>query len=613
MTAIRRSVSAENVRFDPAGTIAATNVQDAIEEVASEAGTGGGGGGGVRTSFFLDSSTSIGGTSFVLDGTTDINVGVGTTLLVSAYTTRAELLAVTSIASATIGCAAMRQAHTAGDIILVIQPEDYVTPPMFGCAGGTTDDYLPLQRAILETTNLIRRLGFTAGITGAMFRSSVPVGVPSSSQWRDIGIKTHSSFTMTDPDGALVMLSQTGVLVTGTASTNVLSGISTSGPGGYSEVNHTKIMFNAPYGETLPGGITAGKVYYIRTTPTTSTFTISATRGGAELDITSDGTAWAYHMIDELSRVYWNDIRIEVGIADVNGVLLNLQQPAYVRNIRLEMNTICTVRTYGMIVGGQIGYIDNIEAVPNYNCTGVLVTGSGIRIRGLNSTGHGNGTGAVGIEFNSCDNGGVSDLWTESVDVGVLISSGRGISIGPGWLAAPASSTAPALKVASATASYDCGNLRLGSGGYRVLEDTERGIILNSYGATDANSCTDETYMCPGFSQLGTIGFLFDMPPKFKNRNTVWVIANYSAKYIDENINVSSNTGSRTITLPTAVGWIGHQFRIGHYEFSGANTCTVVPAGGQNIDGAANLVIPQGGTATLVSDGGQWQISAERA
>lgn len=42
-------------------------------------------------------------------------------------------------------------------------------------------------------------------------------------------------------------------------------------------------------GGVLPGGVVEGTVYFILTVPTADTFTISATSGGATIDITSDG------------------------------------------------------------------------------------------------------------------------------------------------------------------------------------------------------------------------------------------------------------------------------------------------------------------------------------
>lgn len=41
---------------------------------------------------------------------------------------------------------------------------------------------------------------------------------------------------------------------------------------------------------TLPAGISSGTTYYVKTTPTTTTFTLSTSEGGSELNITSDGS-----------------------------------------------------------------------------------------------------------------------------------------------------------------------------------------------------------------------------------------------------------------------------------------------------------------------------------
>jgi hypothetical protein len=41
---------------------------------------------------------------------------------------------------------------------------------------------------------------------------------------------------------------------------------------------------------TLPAPLVAGTDYYVKTVPSTTTFTISATKGGATLDITTTGT-----------------------------------------------------------------------------------------------------------------------------------------------------------------------------------------------------------------------------------------------------------------------------------------------------------------------------------
>lgn len=50
-------------------------------------------------------------------------------------------------------------------------------------------------------------------------------------------------------------------------------------------------------GLALPGNITEGTVYFVKTVPTADTLTISTTDGGTTLDITSDGQGLAYKVI----------------------------------------------------------------------------------------------------------------------------------------------------------------------------------------------------------------------------------------------------------------------------------------------------------------------------
>lgn len=57
-----------------------------------------------------------------------------------------------------------------------------------------------------------------------------------------------------------------------------------------------QVVFYAPEPSSLgalPGGVTEGTVYFVKTAPTADTFTISVTQGGATLDVTSDGTGLA--------------------------------------------------------------------------------------------------------------------------------------------------------------------------------------------------------------------------------------------------------------------------------------------------------------------------------
>ncbi len=56
-----------------------------------------------------------------------------------------------------------------------------------------------------------------------------------------------------------------------------------------------RVSFVAGTGQTLPGGITAGTVYFVKTV-NGHAITVSTTSSGAAVDITSDGTATAHHV-----------------------------------------------------------------------------------------------------------------------------------------------------------------------------------------------------------------------------------------------------------------------------------------------------------------------------
>lgn len=73
-------------------------------------------------------------------------------------------------------------------------------------------------------------------------------------------------------------------MVTGATSDTITS------PGHGLAVNDRCVFLQA-FGLTVPAGITAGTVYYVKTAPDADTFTISTTQGGATLDITASGQA----------------------------------------------------------------------------------------------------------------------------------------------------------------------------------------------------------------------------------------------------------------------------------------------------------------------------------
>lgn len=55
-----------------------------------------------------------------------------------------------------------------------------------------------------------------------------------------------------------------------------------------------RVSFYAQEGQALPTGITEGQLYYVKTVPDADSMTISATDGGATINITADGGGRAY-------------------------------------------------------------------------------------------------------------------------------------------------------------------------------------------------------------------------------------------------------------------------------------------------------------------------------
>lgn len=93
-------------------------------------------------------------------------------------------------------------------------------------------------------------------------------------------------------DGAtfkgFVPIRPTGTSRQGFATVTVGDTLTSAGHG--LEVGHRIVMDTAA--GTVPPGITVGVVYWVRTVPTADTFTLSATEGGATLDVTGSGEVW---------------------------------------------------------------------------------------------------------------------------------------------------------------------------------------------------------------------------------------------------------------------------------------------------------------------------------
>lgn len=85
------------------------------------------------------------------------------------------------------------------------------------------------------------------------------------------------------------------------------------------------------------------------------------------------------------------------------------------------------------------------------------------------------------------------------------------------------------------------------------------------------------------------------------------ITADYTALVTDEKLLVNATAGNVAVTLPSALN-TALSFVIKKTD-SSANTVTVVPAGGQTIDGASTLVLgSQWMSVSLVPSGGNWYV-----
>ena len=480
----------------------------------------------------------------------------------------------------------------------VLHPEDFgVTQD------GSTDDWLAWQRLILSASGQrIEGAGVAFGKTSVL---SQPLVLVTERMLKHVTFQTRSDYSPVDPNGALVMLANRSGAFTALASSDTFA-VDTGLVGGFDQTNHTAVVFNTPYGDTLPSPLISGRVYYINTVPTPTSFTVSATKGGPLLDITADGSGQGYFAVYELSRVYWDYVRLNLTVPGVNGALLNLQQPAAIKNLRIEMDAAGSSypAATGLRIGGQIGYVENAEINSAANCRGVLVEGHGITIRNFNDHGAGVNDVAIEVQGNSV---GLDTLWTEAVgQAGVLVSgTARGLGITGTWLH---SGSAPAFKSTAAdTTSYSIlasFYTSSQSQGQAIFDLDGKQLFAQDAGIPSGDQVADYHGAFRGLLKSEFQG------PVFLERTQSNVTANYVVRRVDQFVISDATAGSFTVTLPSSIGYRGSRHTIKRKN-AGANIVTVGTTGSQTIDGATTYPLAaQYQYVTVESDGANWLVVA---
>ncbi len=516
-------------------------------------------------------------------------------IVIDPFTINCEIRECSVISGPTVTLsAALTRPHSAS-VVAFITGNDEFSTGLWGAQSennNAVDDWAALQVGINQTVkNACWLLG--GGINHVI---RAPLFCSDGTRLKKMLIKAHPTlYTPAESTNAMINQSQNQWQpFTASASTNTFTTTAASGANA-----GQRVSFNCPYGETLPGGLVAGRVYWVLTTPTTTTFTISATDGGATLDVTSDGAGIAYTGLFALGRIHIDFANFQgFSNAGLNGISMGLQQPAYTRNMRLGGFPGAAI-----ILSGQISnHYNTMISLDNANAIGIKVSGSGHNFFGTNITDT-VGSSGVGVELglNPFLNAGAVDcnfygLWTENCDTHLHFpTGGSGVGIGVyGW--------APAVAAASTGIQIDatCPSSYVVTGG--LASSTEKAIN------DDSRSYSVLWNDLPGSAMTSWTQPAGLLAPIQGASNLSQKTTTYQVKMTDRFINCVATGGVFTVTLPTAVGIAGKLFTVSKIDASG-NAVTVATTGGELINGSATYSLAATyDTVTVVSNGTRWNV-----
>jgi hypothetical protein len=454
------------------------------------------------TDYQLEGAVSAGDTTIMTDRVFAANSRAAY-LAIDPFTANCELRYVTGVSGSVVTVnTALTLGHSSGVQVLVL-PNNEASIALWGIkADSSTDEWSLMQRATIQAGIAACWL-VGADDSSRDIRIYQPLLVPTFDRKRDIFISSPSSgFVPVDAlPGAMVISNNSAPRsFTATASDDTFT-IAVD-PG---HVVGNTIAFNTPYGDTFPGGVVAGRVYYIKTKPTATTFTISATDGGATIDVTSNGAGWCYARISSLMRVEWERIRINVNQVDLNGLYLYLQQPGYTRRLRITMNaaatTLSDTQGVGFYLDGQISDHDYIQIEPATNCTGLRIGGGLNRIAYFTS----NAVGRM-ILIKDADIVRIDFATLEGTDQAGIELAGNARAVDFGTVYYTASGvTKPCFKVRTgASASWSVQSVRTPTTSQLLVDDPDRGYTIYAWsGSGDAITTDTGLIFGPFVQRLG--------------------------------------------------------------------------------------------------------------
>lgn len=537
----------------------------------------------------LASATSAGDTTITMTQTPLAAMNSRASLVaIDVGSVNCEVMAVSSISGSVLTfTAAMKNAHSSG--VPLVWLMDGEAPMSFWGAKGdnSTDDTLAVQAAINQSLQPVWVTG-----NGRFYVITRPLIFPDGCHVRRVGkFKASSGSWLGTPESTNAMgmsCQDVPVTFTATASDNTLTCVS----------NHNSAVGNKVTltGSSLPSPLIQGRVYFVKTTASSTKMTLALTSGGAEIDLTTDGSGTVYPDVNALERVYLDDVLFDGGgVASLNGFLYASQQPGEWSKVRFT-----SFPGFGLHVGGQSGHFRNLEID---SCgTGIVLSDVfgathmkfydvqlvNNTVRGINVT-----SGAVNCAFYG--------LWIENNVIGIDVT---GLSYGMVFDALQTSQstvTWPIVKVhvgSSNSGSFDLRGTRFSSSTQLVIDDVDRGFQLTA-ADFDSTQLTLGMYSQPGGANAPVVS-----KNQVRSVSTTPITLNLA----DNVLLCDATSASITVNLPSAGGIAGKRYAVKKTDAS-ANTVTLDGAGAETIDGAATKVLSsQYASVEIVSNGSNWMI-----
>jgi hypothetical protein len=277
----------------------------------------------------------------------------GALLAIDPFTTNCELKYVSSVSGTTVNLrASLLNAHSTGTTCLLVPGGD-IPASWLGVKGdGSTNDHDALQWALRQV--VLADIWLDG--QGRTYIISSPICLPQSHRFKNAVVKASAAFAPAESTNAMAMTQDGNIVTVSSAdpTTNVITTSTVHGLPG----NDIGVVFQ---GASLPTGLVAGTFYFVTSRPTTTTFTVSLTLGGANVDITSTGTGTAFCEVYAANvKSFLTNVTFECNnVPNLNGILISCQQLATWDQVRVNN----APDGFGVKVKGQEADWRNIEIV----------------------------------------------------------------------------------------------------------------------------------------------------------------------------------------------------------------------------------------------------------